>query len=289
MTVAIPWPGLRRAVRRSSSSGTPKCMKRPPLQVPTAVTPSSGTARPDVFTPGSQDMPDDTRVTRASRGLLGLLFALAVAAAVPSTAAAERVLLAGQPGLSAAQRAEVRQEAGVRRTAAASFADGEVVSVPDARSGEALRALNASPDVRFAMPDVTFHLVTDDVYWTNQWALNAPNDVDINAPEAWTLSTGAGVTVAVIDTGVDAGHPDLAGHVRSDGYAYVAGAPTADAVGHGTHVAGIIAAVRNNGRGVAGAAPDATILPLKAFGSDDADAEDVVSAFDRAGRAGMRV
>ena len=92
-------------------------------------------------------------------------------------------------------------------------------------------------------------------------------DADIDAPEAWALSTGTSVAVAVIDTGIDYTHPDLAGRfiggwdfVNNDG-------DPMDDHGHGTHVAGTIAALINNPtgdpaaeEGVAGIAPNALIL-----------------------------
>ena len=71
----------------------------------------------------------------------------------------------------------------------------------------------------------------------------------------------------MIDTGVDATHPDLTGQVLP-GASFVPGAPTAaDDNGHGTHVSGIIAAATNNGVGVRGAAPGVKILPIKALNS----------------------
>ncbi|NMO51227.1 peptidase S8 [Actinoplanes sp. TBRC 11911] len=81
---------------------------------------------------------------------------------------------------------------------------------------------------------------------------------------AWPTSTGAGVTVAVLDSGVDGGHPDLAGHVLT-GYDELTGTDGAntDPNGHGTHVAGTIAAVTGNNVGISAIAPDATILPVR--------------------------
>lgn len=86
-------------------------------------------------------------------------------------------------------------------------------------------------------------------------------------PELWTQSKGEGVTVAVIDTGVDADHPDLKDKIREaqdfTGSAY----GCMDRIGHGTHICGIIAAV-DNGIGVIGVAPSATLLVAKAVGDD---------------------
>lgn len=100
-----------------------------------------------------------------------------------------------------------------------------------------------------------------------QWSLSQASDIDIDGTEAWDRATGSGAVVAVIDTGVDATHPDLRGRVL-DGYDF-SGAETgatSDVVGHGTHVASIVA---GGGAGMAGVAPDAKIMPLKVF-SDSA-------------------
>ncbi|MGK5743252.1 type VII secretion-associated serine protease mycosin [Micromonospora sp. URMC 103] len=92
-----------------------------------------------------------------------------------------------------------------------------------------------------------------------QWQLD-----ELNATEAWRTSTGRGVTVAVVDSGVDATHPDLVGQVLpGTDLVTPGGAPVADPVGHGTTVAGLIAGRRDDKQGVVGLAPDARILPVR--------------------------
>ncbi len=99
---------------------------------------------------------------------------------------------------------------------------------------------------------------SNDTYRSYQWGLTR-----LAAEDTWMYSRGKGVVVAVIDTGVSV-QPDLRGQLLTgtdlvNGF----GNGTADGDGHGTHVAGIIAAVANNGLGVAGIAPSARILPVR--------------------------
>ncbi|MFN2556972.1 MAG: S8 family serine peptidase [Nitriliruptorales bacterium] len=108
-----------------------------------------------------------------------------------------------------------------------------------------------------------------DPHFEQQWALQR-----IRAPEAWAVSQGEGVVVAVVDSGVDLTHPDLVGALvrRADGtvlgYDFVEGDddPT-DEHGHGTMVAGIVAARASNGTGVASVAPRARIMPVRVLNS----------------------
>ncbi|GLY25446.1 type VII secretion-associated serine protease [Micromonospora sp. NBRC 101691] len=99
----------------------------------------------------------------------------------------------------------------------------------------------------------------------DQWQLDA-----LDAETAWRTSTGRGVTVAVIDSGVDATHPDLVGQVLP-GLDLVApdGTVEPDPVGHGTTVAGLIAGRRDDRRGVVGLAPDAKILPVRVLDEEN--------------------
>ena len=252
--------------------------------------------------------------------------------ALPAAASAEDtvdLIIRRDPGLTAAERADVRADAGVELERRLRLADAEVVRVPAAEASSALAELRADPDVRWVQRDagVSAQASTNaDTYWGLLWGLNNTGqlidgvsgvaDADMDVPEAWNLATGAGVTVAVVDTGVDAGHEDLAGALAVNGgetgggretngvdddgdglvddwrgYDFVGhdNAPS-DVKGHGSHVTGTIAARNGNGKGISGLAPDAKVLMLKALGDDGHGAwSDLADAFDFAGDQGVRV
>lgn len=125
----------------------------------------------------------------------------------------------------------------------------------------AMAEYRSSAAVEYVQPNYVYHalLAPNDPHYWRQW--NMPK---ISAEPGWDITRGdAGVVVAVVDTGVDLDHPDLAGNVVS-GYNVIspAGFPQDDH-GHGTHVAGIVAAVTDNGVGVAGVAGGCRIMPVK--------------------------
>jgi thermitase len=106
---------------------------------------------------------------------------------------------------------------------------------------------------------------SNDPGYPKQWNLDK-----IGAPAAWARTTGAHVRVGIVDAGIDLGHEDLAGRVvaqtsclDSKGDPNKCTGSGQDDVGHGTHVAGIIAANKDNGIGVAGVAPDAELVVAK--------------------------
>ena len=121
-----------------------------------------------------------------------------------------------------------------------------------------------------------------------QWGLTA-----IGAPSVWTISRGAGVTVAVIDSG-SGPHPDLDANLDAGrtmfGFIDSAGVIDVDVAGHGSHVAGIIAAVADNAIGGSGVAPQSRILPIRVLDSlGSGDSKDVSKAVRFAVDSGVRV
>ena len=100
--------------------------------------------------------------------------------------------------------------------------------------------------------------VLDDPYSDKQWALN-----QIHVPELWQLTTGGDdILVAILDTGIDKNHEDIAGKVVAE--VNFTDSPTlSDIHGHGTHIAGIIAATSSNGKGIVGLAPETRLMNVK--------------------------
>jgi subtilisin family serine protease len=236
------------------------------------------------------------------------------------------IVLERRPGLDRDDRAELRADADVRLQQTLTLPETEVVRAAPDQLTEALAALRADSDVVYAEPDAPVYATSTDARFAEQWSLRNTGqsilgqtgvaDADIDAPEAWSLGAiGAGVTVAVVDTGIALTNPDLAGQIATnageigagretnnvdddhDGYVddwrgwdFVAGDNVpADEHGHGTHVSGTIAAAQNT-VGVSGVAPGARILPLRVLNaSGTGTASAVASAFDLAGKLGIPV
>ena len=184
---------------------------------------------------------------------------------------------------------------------------------------EAVEALNRLADVEFAEPNYLVYTTAlpeavtaskEDPFFKEQWAFNA-----INLKNAWTKNTitDKRPVIAILDTGVDTAHPDLAANIWTNeleangvedadddangfkddlhGWDFVnQTARIGDWNGHGTHVAGIAAAVENNGIGITGANPDALIMPVTIMQSDGTgDVATIIKGIDYAAANGADV
>ena len=238
-------------------------------------------------------------------------------AALPAPAYAQNIIVKRAPGLSSAERVDVRKDAGVKLVDTLSLPNTEVVR-PSKSTGAALSALNADPDVAYAEVDRPIGALSTDTYFSQLWALQNTGQFggiagkDMSVPLAWQTATGTGVVVAVVDTGVDASLADLAGQlagnpneipdngIDDDGNGFVDDTQGWDFVAddndpndendHGTHVTGTIVAAADNGIGIAGVAPGAKVLPVRALDAHGSAYDSTVAdAFDYAGDMGARI
>ena len=228
------------------------------------------------------------------------VFALACAMPVSALASPTILVRFARPSRGAANVA-----------AAGDTAAGETanhVSVVRLSPGESvaarIAAYEARPDVVYAEPNYVMHALDlaapDDPAYAGgpypQWGLTR-----ISALAAWSIYPGSyvatgGAPVAVVDTGVQADHEDLAGRVRTDLGATCTldqpclASPAADDAGHGTHVAGIVGAATNNALGVAGVAFSSPIIPVKVLDDTGAGSSvDVANGIVWAARHGAKV
>ena len=225
---------------------------------------------------------------------LAFLAALAAALALPSVATATapgpyvpgEVVVKYEDGTSRAARASAQRASRTRRPLVTARLERTLKVRPGTSVPEAVAALRAREDVRYAVPNYVARasaFVPDDpgrvsapAGWQElQW--NFLSDTGVNAPDAWEnlMAVGApggrGVVVAVLDTGVAYANrgrfrrsPDFEGTRFRQGHDFVDRDPyPSDENGHGTHVAGTIAEGTNNAFGLTGLAYGATILPVR--------------------------
>lgn len=139
------------------------------------------------------------------------------------------------------------------------------VRVPSAALDVIRHRLERQPEVKFVEKNYVFEpaFLPSDPQYAYQWHLP-----QILAPDAWDTTQGApGAVIAVLDSGVDATHPDLAGKLVAGYNTYSNNTNTTDQYGHGTEVAGAAGALTDNGEGIAGVAGGAPIMPLRVTGS----------------------
>lgn len=138
----------------------------------------------------------------------------------------------------------------------------QVWQVPEGQEEDLARQLANRSDVLFAEPNYIYRsfAIPADPFFDAQWA----HQTTIGSSSAWDVSTGSSdLVIAVVDSGIDADHPDLSGKIVA-GYDFVDNDDLPDDKnGHGTHIAGIAAALTDNGKGIAGMDWHARIMPVK--------------------------
>lgn len=196
---------------------------------------------------------------------LAMLSAPAIVAAQPGHSpygfAKGRILVQAKAGVDEAEFQDVLSAHGGHSEGKLSALNVHVVTLPPGQSErDTVDALAGNPKVKFAELDelVAPDGTTNDPLASYEWHLTK-----IGAPTAWSTSTGTGTIVAIIDTGVDGTHPDLAAQMVP-GWNFIDNNSNAsDPNGHGTAVAGTAAAAGNNAIGVASVAWSARIMPVR--------------------------
>lgn len=221
--------------------------------------------------------------------------------------AAGEIIVKFRPGANANAKADAHRQNGGRQLDEIARTGVQLVAVSAGDETGAIARYRRNPNVLYAEPNFVRRIPTPishdpgsevmpgDYYFREQWALHNTGqlfyciipgfpefcfyigtpDADIDAREAWAITTGNAVTVAVIDSGIDYTHPDIAANFAGgDDFVFNDGDPMDDH-GHGTHVSGTIAAAVNNltgnpaeEEGVVGVAPNARILAYKVCRAD---------------------
>jgi thermitase len=172
----------------------------------------------------------------------------------------DQILVKFQPDVGLPDAAQIHRQLGGQLKETIPGIGVQVVMVPKGQAKEKTKAYGLNAKVAYAEPDFVAQAVSnpDDAYFGLQWGLTK-----IEAPQAWDVTSGSpDINIAILDTGVDLDHPDLADKIIANVNLTNFGTPD-DGYGHGTHVAGIAAAMTNNGIGVAGLAYGATIMNVK--------------------------
>ena len=189
-----------------------------------------------------------------------------------------QVVVGFRPNVDPVSRLAAPSDASASTLKSIGSLNAKLVSV-DGSVSAAIAELKSNPAVAYAEPNWIYHAeaVPNDPRYSQTYGLPK-----IQAPQAWDVTTGsAAVTVAIVDTGVSSGHPDLAPNMVA-GANYVTGGPNTslDYNGHGTHVAGTIGARGNNGIGVAGVNWNVHLMPLRVLnGSGSGTSDDIAAAF----------
>lgn len=226
--------------------------------------------------------------------LAALVVALGAAFLPAQAAAADeaqwvpgRLLVQPRAGLPEAEFDKIIKKQGGKQIGKIEGINVRVIQLPPQASEKAVEALlKNNKHLKFAERDMLVEpSTTNDPYYSKGWHLPK-----IGTPTAWQTSSGSNVVIAILDSGVDPDHPDLAAKLVPGWNTYNNNADTADVYGHGTKVAGAAAALTNNSVGIAAVAADAQVMPMRVTGTDGwASYSAIASALTWAADRGARV
>jgi thermitase len=243
-------------------------------------------------------------------GAVAAMFSLAVSAflTLPEAFAQGRpefvdneLLVKFKPGTPAQSQNAAHAQQNARVVREIEGLDVKVVQVGRGQAEQRLPGYQLNPNVEYAeLNGIAYALFTNpptDPLYSQQWNLNNTGqtggkvDADIDAPQAWSVNSGS-AKIAILDTGVRESHPDMVGKVVDRAnwtwMDSVNGVPARDVTddrhGHGTHVAGIAAALTNNvnpttskAEGIAGACPECALIAGKVLNDDGSGAYDYIA------------
>jgi thermitase len=192
-----------------------------------------------------------------------LLFSVDLMAAGPNMPSwvTGRIIVKGKAGLSDARLERILNKARGRSLRKLQQINTHIVEVPPQAEEAVIKALSNNPHIEYAEKDMLVTpsiFIPDDPRYASQWHLPK-----IQAPTAWEASTGEGITVAILDSGVESTHPDLVNNLVPGWNVVNNNSDTSPVMYHGTSVAGVVAATSNNATGVASIAWNAMIMPIR--------------------------
>jgi thermitase len=194
------------------------------------------------------------------------------------------ILVKFKEGTSSRDMGNTHKKLGGKLKHTISTIDVQVVDIGNKNIGQAISAYAKNGAVEFVEPNFIAKALTNDADFDNQWGLHnygqqtcnnsgdicttGTDDADIDAPEAWKISTSnAEILIAILDSGIDQDHPDLIDKIVAN-IDFTGSSDWDDKYGHGTHVAGIAAAETDNEIGVAGIGHDASLMNVKVLGDN---------------------
>lgn len=188
-------------------------------------------------------------------------FAIANPPEHSSAFAKGHILVQPQPGLSEQNFQKILGKHKARSKGKLNQLRTHIINVPANAEQAIVKALSNNPNIEFAEVDLLVkpsEIIANDTYYNNAWHLNK-----MQLPTAWETAKGNGTVVAILDTGVNSNHTDLSANMIAGWNSVSSNNDTSDIYGHGTKVAGVVAAISDNNNGVTSIAWHASIMPIR--------------------------